>query len=171
MEQMSWKRGSERGFQDGPRSLWKGDKSQRLWISCTSSQNIFSAQKCLKTSHECPDIAILHSLFGLCLVVLLMKMMKMMKIWIFGTDGRTPYTVQVDRSEGILRGPRRPKTFLHRKILLHNCTVHSGCYWPCFNGIQWAFNPLNLAKNAPNCAFPLFPLSHKEKRLLKYHDK
>ena len=73
--------------------------------------------------------------------------------------------------EGILRGPRRPKTFLHRKILLHNCTVHSGCYWPCFNGIQWAFNPLNLAKNAPNCAFPLFPLSHKEKRLLKYHDK
>ena len=41
IEQMRRETARKRRLQDGWRSLWKGDKSHRLWISCEPSQNIW----------------------------------------------------------------------------------------------------------------------------------
>ena len=37
--------------------------------------------------------------------------------------------------------------------------IAHGCFWPHFNGIQWAFNLLNPAKNARNCVSSLAELA------------
>ena len=115
---MSWNTASERGLQDGPRSLWKADKSERLRISSTSSRNISSVPKYLKKKKA-------HNKY---------------LAWVLGS--RNKKSAQKD-------------FFIAKSCFI----IAHGCYWPHFNGIQWAFNLLNPAKNARNCVSSLAKLA------------